>query len=431
MIRRVLSALAATALAGTATAADWPQWRGPNRDGKSADTDLLKTWPAKGPRLAWSVTAGDEIGVGYGSPAVVGDKVYILGSDSAKKDGQEYCTCLSATDGKKLWKVGLKTTPGNFNDGWGGGTRSTPTVDGDTLYALGSTGDLVALKAADGKLVWRKNLVKDYGGAIPTWGYSESVLIDGDKLICTPGAKGGMIALNKKTGATVWQCKELTDGAGYSSVIPTDVGGVRQYVQQTMSSGVGVRAKDGKLLWKVGEIGRKVAVIPTPVVKDGGVFYTAGYGAGCEYYTLAPDGKGGTTATKVYSKNNVVANHHGGVIEFGGNVFGHTDSKGSWVCFDYTKGPDDTVWANKGPGKGSIAFADGHFYCYGESKGELVRIKATADGWEEAGRFNLPANSKLRPNNGKVWAHPVIANGKLYLRDYELLYVYDLKLPGA
>ncbi|MGL6094220.1 MAG: PQQ-binding-like beta-propeller repeat protein [Fimbriiglobus sp.] len=429
MIPRVLFLLTVVAATGTATAADWPQWRGPNRDGKSADTNLLKAWPDAGPRLVWSVSAPDAIGAGYGSPAVVGDRLFILGSDSAKKDGQEYCAALSVADGKPIWRVGLKTSPGDFNDGWGGGTRSTPTVDGDTLYALGSTGDLVALKLADGKEVWRKNLVKDFGGGIPVWGYSESVLVDGNNVICTPGGKGGMVALDKATGKTVWQCKEFTDGAGYSSVIPTVVGGVRQYVQQTMGSGVGVRAKDGKMLWKVGEIGRKVAVIPTPIVKDGGVFFTAGYGAGCEYYTLAAAGDG-TKATKVYTKNNNVVNHHGGVIELGGNVFGFSDGKG-WVCFDFTKGPDDTVWANKGPGKGSITFADGHFYCYGEAKGELVRIKATADAWEPAGKLTIPKTSKLRPGNGKVWAHPVISNGKLYLRDYEMLYVYDLKLPGA
>ena len=430
MIRRILTLTIAVGFTGAVVAADWPQWRGPNRDGKSAETGLLKTWPADGPRLVWSVSEPSAIGVGYGSPAIVGDKLFILGSDGPKKDSAEFCTALNAKTGAKLWQTKLNTTPGNFNDGWGEGTRSSPTVDGGFLYALGATGDLLCLKTSDGSEVWRKNLVKDFGGSIPTWGYSESVLIDGDKLLCTPGNKGGMIALNKTTGEPIWQCKETAGAAGYSSIIPTEVGGVRQYVQQTMTAGIGVRASDGKLLWSVGGIGRKVAVIPTPIVKDSGVFYTSGYGAGCEYFKLTPDGAGGTKATQVYTKNPMVANHHGGVIEYEGNVFGFSDGK-NWVCFDYTKGPDEAVWQSNKLGKGSITFADGHFYCYSENDGTLVRIKATSTGWEESGRFTIPKKSDIRPKSGKVWAHPVISNGKLYLRDYELLYCYDIGSPGA
>lgn len=419
--------------AGVAAAADWPQWRGPNRDDKSAETGLLKDWPKDGPKLLWSVTDAAAIGVGYGTPAVVGDRLYIIGSDGPKQTAKEFVSCLSVKDGKQVWQVALNTTTGDgfkYSDGWGGGPRSTPTVDGDRVYVLGATGDLVCVAKADGKEVWRKNLVTNFGGKVPAWGYSESPLVDGDNVVITPGTKTGMVALNKTTGETVWACKELTDGAGYSSIVPAVVGGVRLYVQQTMAHGVGVRASDGKLLWSVGEIGRRTAVIPTPVVADNIAFFTAGYGAGCEAFTLAPDGPGGVSATKIYSKNPVVADHHGGVVEYGGNVYGHSDSKG-WVCFDYKTGPDEPTWASKALPKGSITYADGNFYCYSEVDGTLARIKATPDAWQETGRFTIPKQSGIRPKQGKVWPHPVVANGKLYLRDYELLYCYDLGQPGA
>ena len=327
----------------------------------------------------------------------------------------------------------MTTTTGDgfkFNDGWGGGPRSTPTIDGDRLYVLGATGDLVCLNRADGKEVWRKNLVTDFGGKVPVWGYAESVLIDGDKLVVTPGAKGGVVALDKTTGATVWQCKELTDQAGYSSLVPVVVGGVRQYAQQTMAHGIGVRADDGKLLWEVGEIGRKVAVIPTPVVAGDLVFFTSGYSAGCETYKLAADGKGGTTATKQFSKNKVVSNHHGGMVQVGDYVYGHSDAK-QWVCFDYKTGPDEPTWASNKLPKGSVTFADGCLYCYSETDGTLAKVKATPDGWDEVARFKIPKTSPIRPRQGKVWPHPVVANGKLYLRDYELLYCFDIGPPGA
>ncbi|MFO0847907.1 MAG: PQQ-binding-like beta-propeller repeat protein [Gemmataceae bacterium] len=443
-LRSVLPAVALSGLlVGSTVAADWPQWRGPNRDGKSADTGLLKEWPKGGPKLAWKL---DDVGAGYGTPAVVGDRVYLVGAEGKKAGAKEFVLCVSAADGKQLWKTPIDTAEARFLDGWGGGPRGTPTVTAGKLFALGASGDLVCLNAANGSQLWAVNLVRDFGGSVPQWGYSESPLVDGNKVIVTPGGRpagkgkkgggepakpsaksqGAVVALDAESGILVWGCKELTDPAGYSSFVVTTVGGVRVYVQQTMESGVGIAADSGKLLFKVGEIGRSVAVIPTPVVDGEGVFYTAGYGAGCEYYKLSSSG-GGVKAEKVYSKNKVVANHHGGVIELGGKVYGHSDSNG-WVCFDYKTGPDEPVWKNKGPGKGSIAYADGHFFCYSESKGELVRIKATPDGWEEAGKFTIPATSQLRKGtSGQIWPHPVVANGKLYLRDYELLFVYDLK----
>jgi outer membrane protein assembly factor BamB len=222
----------------------------------------------------------------------------------------------------------------------------------------------------------------------------------------------------------------LTDGAGYSSAVAADVGGVRQYVQQTSKSAVGVRATDGKLLWSVDQLQRRTAVIPTPVlVKDDHVFFTAGYGAGCELFKLEPDGPDGTKATVVYTRNPAVSNHHGGVIEHDGHIYGHNNRQ--WVCFDYMKGDEEPVWSSGEFGKGSIAYADGYFYCYAERDGSVVRIKATPEGWQASGRFALPVKSAIRPGSGKFWPHPVIANGRLYLRDTEHLCCFDLRQPGA
>ncbi|HET6573353.1 MAG TPA: PQQ-binding-like beta-propeller repeat protein [Fimbriiglobus sp.] len=426
--------LLAAGFAATAAAADWPQWSGPHRDGKSADTGLLKEWPKDGPRLLWKI---DTLGGGYSAPAVVGDRIYVLGGDSATAIAKEYLICLNVADGKEVWRTTLNDDPkgpkslGQNFATWGGGPRSTPAVDSELVYALGATGDLVCVNRKDGKVVWKKNLVSDFGGGVPNWGYTESPLVDGGRVVVTPGGnKGAMIALDKNTGNPLWRCEELTDPANYSSVVIAEVGGVRQYVQQTAKSAVGVRANDGKLLWKEDQLRRRTAVIPTPVVVKGDhVFFTSGYGAGCELIKLEPDGAGGTKATVVYTRNPTVSNHHGGVVEHDGYIYGHNNRQ--WVCFDPMKGGEEPVWSSNALGKGSVSFADGYLYCYVERDGTLARVKATPDGWQEAGRFTLPVKSAIRPGSGKVWPHPVIANGRLYLRDTEYLCCFDLRQPGA
>lgn len=422
-----LAAVAAYALtapvppAKGAAGSDWPTFRGPNHSGVSPE--VMGEWPKGGPKLLWQKSDAADIGVGYGSPAVVGGKVYFFGSSKTTQDGTEFVTCLTAADGKQVWQTKLETTAGQYADKWGGGPRCTPTVDGDMVYVLGATGDVAALTADKGEVKWKKNLVKDFGGGIPNWGYSESATVDGDHLVCVPGGKGGMVCLNKKTGETVWQCKELSDPAGYASVVVADVAGTKQYITQTMKSGVGVRAKDGKLLWSAGEIGRRTAVIPTPVVTDDGhVFLTAGYGAGCELFKLSKDGDG-VKAEKVYTKNSDVVNHHGGVSKVGEFIYGHSDSSG-WLCFDFKKG--EVVWKNQGVGKGSMTVVGDSLVCYSENSGKVARVKADPKAYEELASFTIPEKSKLRPNQGKVWAHPVVSGGKLFLREYELLYVYDV-----
>jgi outer membrane protein assembly factor BamB len=289
---------------------------------------------------------------------------------------------------------------------------------------------LTCLKVSDGSQVWAVNYVKDFGGSIPQWGYSESVLIDGDKVVCSPGGgNGAIVALNKKTGKEVWRCKELKDSQGYASLISADVGGVRQYITQFTNSSqgpggaVGVRASDGKLLWRINQLGRRVAAIPSPIVHDGYAFFSTGYSVGCELIKLDADENGGTKATLVYTNNKLLVNHHGGVIRLGDYLYGYSD-QGGWVCLDFQKEDKEAVSSFKFE-KGAIISADGLCYLYGESSGTCVLVDANPKEWKEKGRFTIPEKSKF-PRKGQIWTHPVIANGKLYLRDHEVLMCFDI-----
>jgi outer membrane protein assembly factor BamB len=416
--------------------ADWPQWRGPNRDGVSAETGLRSQWPASGPKLAWTF---DRAGIGYGGPAIVNGTLYLMGSeqDAAK----EFVLAIDTATGQQKWKTSTNIAQPmrNFNSDWGGGPRSTPTVDGDHIYVLGVHGDLSCLTKADGKIVWTKSLTKDLGGrCMGIWGYSESPLIDGDVVICSPGyddkeGQGGVAALDKKTGSIKWQCKELTDQASYGSAVISDGGGVRQYVVMTKAGAAGVRAADGKLLWKTKIGANNIAVIPTPIVSGDLVYLTSDYGSGCGTLQLKKDGDG-VKAEPLFD-NKVMMNHHGGVILRDGAVFGahgNANQKKTlpFICQDMKTGK--SLWEEKSKLEpSSIVYADGHFYAYGQNTGEVVRFAASTKGFEESGRFTIPKTSEQMKPQGGIWTHPVIADGKLYLRDQELLFCYDLKGASA
>lgn len=399
---------------------DWPQWRGVNRDGKSTETGL--SIPKDGPPLTWK---NDSVGIGYGSPAVVGDRIYLIGGEANPAGSPEFLLCLSSVDGKEIWRKSLGTSAGKFLDGWGGGPRSTPSVHGEHVFVLGGTGDLVCFATSDGAIVWRKNLVRDFGGEIPKWGYAESPLFDDDKILVTPGKAVSIVALEAKTGKTVWQCKEFKDEPGYSSIMPMVLDGKKLYIQQSANHSFGVFAQDGKLAFKAGAISRRTAVIPTPVISGDYVFYTAGYSAGSEAFKLSVGGSA-VDARALYT-DKVMSNHHGGVIAIDDHIYGHSNGSQGWVCMTFKTAKPEIVWNNAKFGKGSISYADGHFYCYQESNGELAIIKASPEKWNEVARMKLPATSSKRPNQGRVWPHPVIAQGKLFLRDYELLFAFDMK----
>ncbi|MEO1496731.1 MAG: PQQ-binding-like beta-propeller repeat protein [Planctomycetota bacterium] len=390
-----------------AYAEDWPQWLGPNRDGLSAETGLLQAWPEGGPERLWLF---DGCGIGYGGPAIVGDDLYVMGS----RNGVEQLLCLDAATGAERWATDLGA---EYENGWGNGPRGTPTVDGDRVYALAAEGNLVCLKRESGETIWTANL-PDLGGEIPTWGYSESPLVDGDRLIVTPGKDGAIAALDKKTGEVLWQTEELDDVAHYSSVVIARPHGQKQYVQLLVNRLVGVDPDDGDVLWQVEWPGR-VAVIPTPIVRGNQVYVTTGYGVGCMLVEIDAE----NNATVVYD-NKTMKNHHGGVLLLGDMLYGHSDRVG-WLCQDFATG--SRVWRERSAlGKGAIAYADGRFYCQSEDEGEIVLIAASPDGWQEHGRFTLTPQTELRKPKGKIWTHPVIANGRMYLRDQELLLAFDI-----
>ena len=407
---RPLSAVLFTlvSLAPPAGATDWPQWRGPNRDDLSTETGLLKQWPAGGPSLAWKA---DVLGAGYSGVAVAKGKIFTMGDVGEESK----LLALSEAGGKLLWSAKLGG-PGEY--GGYRGTRGTPTVDGDLVYALNQHGDLVCVEAGSGKEVWRKSLKRDFGGGTPGWGYAESPLVDGDKVFCTPGGqRGAIVGLNKKTGELIWQSKEFRDGAHYSSLIVQDVFGQRQVIQLTSASVAGLAVADGKLLWRADRHGR-TAVIPTPIFHDNCVYVTSGYGVGCNLFKISQDGAQ-FKAEPVYD-NKDMQNHHGGVILLGGNLYGHSDSQG-WFCQTFKTG--EKVWSHPGVGKGSIAYADGHFYLRSEGgKGTIALIEATPSGYQEVGHFAQPDRSSKNS-----WPHPVIANGRLYIRDQGVLLCYDVK----
>src|SRR5690606_33684454 len=254
----------------------------------------------------------------------------------------------------------------------------------------------------------------------PKWGYTESVLVDGDRVICTPGgSKGTMAALDRATGKTLWQSKEWTDGAHYSSPLVREIHGVRQYIQLTEKTLAGVRASDGKVLWRSPWPGT-IAVIPTPIEHENHVYVTSGYGVGSKLVEVAKD----FSVKEVYFNKNM-KNHHGGVIRVGEHLYGYSDGVG-WLCQDFKSG--EIVWREKDKlGKGAIACADGMLYCLSEQDGSVVLIDASPKGWNERGRFVLDPKSKSRSPRGAIWTHPVISNGRLYLRDQEYIYCYDVK----
>ena len=388
---------------------DWPQWRGPKRDDISTETGLLKQWPAGGPTLAWKARG---IGAGFSGVALVGDQIFTMGD----KDGASHVHALNRADGKLLWsaKLGKAGAPG-----WGNftGTRGTPTVDGGLVFALGQYGEIVCVQAADGKEVWRKHLTDDFGGARPEWGFAESPLVDGEQVLFTPGGPlGTVVALNKKTGAVLWQSKEWTDPAHYSSIIVAEIDEVRQYIQVTEKNLAGLAPKDGKVLWKAERKG-KTAVIPTPIYADHHVYVSSSYGTGCNLFKITSN-NGSFSATQVYA-NKVMVNHHGGVLKLGDYLYGYSDENKSWTCQKFLTG--EAVWAEKGQ-KGSETCAEGMLYCREEGNGTVLLVEASPNGYKETGRLAQPERSK-----DKAWPHPVVAGDKLYLRDQDLLFCYDVK----
>jgi outer membrane protein assembly factor BamB len=403
----VLVALVASAIALNAQSAsvDWPQWRGPDRNGLSKETGLLAQWPRSGPPVAWSATM---LGAGYGSLAVQGDRVYVQGM----RNRQSVVSALNRADGKLVWVRILGAAGDNDR---GPGPRSTPTVDGDRVYALSETGDLASLRVADGSVIWQRNILRDFRGDNPYWLLSESPLIDGNLVIVTPGGRGaGVVALDKMSGKTVWASKELSDGAGYSSPIVADVGGVRTIMAFTAEAGVGVRANDGKLMWRNSSAANGTANIATPVYSDGKVFFTSSYGTGAALLGLKAAGNE-VRAQEIYFTRDM-KNHHGGVVLVNGHIYGYNDS--ILTCLEFNSGK--MLWRDRSVGKGAVTYADGHLYILSENN-VVGLVEATPAAYREKGRFSI-ADQGL-----PSWAHPVVSGGRLYIRNQGTLTSYDVR----
>ncbi|QJW99112.1 PQQ-binding-like beta-propeller repeat protein [Frigoriglobus tundricola] len=417
--------------AATATAADWPGFRGPNRDGISTETGLLKKWPEGGPPKLWTAK---DLGLGWGTPSVAGGKIFGIGT----RDGKDGVWALKEGDGKELWFTPF-ADPAKGLAPQTNGPASTPTVHDGKVYAVSANGTLSCLSADTGKLVWKKNYVDEFDGKVPTWAYTDSVLVDGDKVICTPcGTKGAVVALSAANGDEVWKTEvnPIGGGYGYSSPIKATIGGVPMYIALLgQKSGiVGVEAATGKLLWqyKGTPAAGGVAQIPIPIVKGDHVWVSTSYGGGAALLQIVPKGKEfEVKEVKAYKKPEL-NNHHGGMVLVGDYVyFGHDQNQGYPVCVEFKTG--EIVWGPEkkevagGKGSAAVLYADGRLY-YRYQNGVLVLIEPSPEGLKVVSSFKLPAADVTK--YPQSWPHPVIANGKLYIRDQNVMYSYDLRAAG-
>jgi len=396
-------------------AADYAQWRGPHRDGHSPDTGLLQEWPKDGPALLWQVT---DVGAGYSTPSVAGDRIYLISTDGS----EESVLALAVKDGSRVWDAKLGKVGHPEQNPSYPGSRSTPTVDSGMVFALGSAGDLVCFETAKGKEVWRKQLRTDFEGQYGEWAYAESPLVDGDQLICTPGGTNAtVVALNKRTGDLIWKCSvPKGTAAGYSSAVVTDISGVKQYVQFLASGVMGLDAGTGRLLWRFKKTGLKSpAVIMTPLVSDGMV-YSGAFRATAAL--IKPVLKNGDfTVDELYSGGKLPITQ-GGVVKVGDYFYGGGGGGQSMLCVDFKTG--EIQWEERAFGPCSLLVADNRIYVHGDS-GEVGLVELDANRYREKGRFT-PPNPPDR-GQAKAWAYPVVANGRLYIRDQNSLWCYDVR----
>jgi outer membrane protein assembly factor BamB len=382
---------------------DWPQWRGVKRDGISAERGLLKEWPSGGPKLAWKAGGAGE---GYSSFSTSNGKLYTLGA----RAGTEYVIAFDTETGKRLWEVEHGR---RFSNDRGDGPRGTPTVDGDRLYAFGASGDMTALEAATGKVLWRVNVLKQFGGSNIQWGLSESPLVLSDRVLINAGAPGAsIVALKKTDGSVIW--KSERDEAGYSSAVLQQVGGVRQAVFFTGERALGIDVETGHLLWSYDKVANGTANIATPIVRSNRVFLSSGYGTGAALLELTP-GNGTVSAREVYFTRDM-RNHHASSVLVGDHVYGFSDAILTAMHFDTGK----VAWRDRSVGKGSMAFADERLYLYSEG-GVVGLAEANPAGYREHGRFQISAGRL------PTWSHPIVSGGKLFLRDQDTIYAYDVR----
>jgi outer membrane protein assembly factor BamB len=398
-----LAALSLSSVVSNRTIDDWPQWRGPNRDGKSTERGLLKAWPSGGPALVWQAQG---VGEGYSSFSVANGRVYTLGA----RGGTEYVMAFDEATGKKVWEVAHGD---RFSNDRGDGPRGTPTVEGDLLYAYGASGDLASLEAATGKVHWKINVLERFGGRNITWGLSESPLVLRDRILVNAGGpEASIVAVSKKDGSVLWRSQG--DQAGYSSGILHEVGGIPQGIFFTGQRVVGLDTRDGRLLWSYDRVSNRTANIATPIARGNHVFVSSDYGTGAALLNLSPGG-GGISAREVYFTNEM-RNHHASSVLVGEYLYGFSSAILTAMRFD----TGEVAWKDRSVGKGSVIFADDRLYLFSE-RGVAGLAEANPEAYREHGRFQLKTGSL------PTWSHPVVANGKLYLRDQDTIYAYDVR----
>jgi outer membrane protein assembly factor BamB len=382
---------------------DWPQWRGPNRDGVSKETGLLKQWPAEGPPLAWKASGA---GTGYSSMAISNGRLYTMGL----RGDREFIIAFDAATGKEAWATPHGTA---YRDSRGDGPRGTPTIEGNKGYALGANGDLSCFDATTGRILWSMNVLSKFGGSNINWGISESPLVIGEKVLVNPGGPGAsIVALNKKDGSVIW--KSQSEAAGYSSAIPIEAGGVSQVVFFTSKRAVGLDLRDGKLLWQYERPANDVANVATPVARANRVFISSDYGVGGGLVEITPASTGMNVQEIYFTKD--MKNHHSSSILVGDYLYGFSSSILTAMKFD----TGQVAWRDRSVGKGSLVYADGNLYCFSEN-GVIGLVEATPEAYREKGRF------KIKQGSLPTWTHPVIAGGRLYIRDQDTIYAYDVR----
>ncbi|TWU03485.1 outer membrane protein assembly factor BamB family protein [Neorhodopirellula pilleata] len=402
---------------------DWPQWRGPQRDGHAAPQLLAQSWPTDGPALKWE---SSQMGRGYSSMSIVDGRLFTMGADEQNC----FAVCLDSQTGKSLWKTNVSRAGanGDYNVGWGAGPRSTPTIDGDQVFVLSDVGTVAVLKKDSGDVLWSVDLVKEYGGQIPKWGYSESILIDGDRVIVCPGGANFMVGLDRQSGRLVWQSRGYDAPSHYVSVIKGNFGGVNYYVTASNKGVVAFDCQNGNKLFENPTTGNDVATIPTPIVTGDLVYHTSDYGAGNVLLKLTASGNT-LRADQVYHLDGkTMMNHHGGVVLVDQVIYGFTKANGgTWMAQDLPSG--DTLWEEKlrGNKSGSIAYADGRLYCYNDGDGTVMLVEPSRKGFLNKGTLTLPKQTSIPRDRGAIWAHPVIANQTLFIRDQDLLFAFEIK----
>jgi outer membrane protein assembly factor BamB len=401
-------------------AADWPQWRGPDREAVAAETGLLEEWPEGGPPLLWEMTG---LGVGYSTVSIVGNLLFTMGDLEVEGEKAQYVMAFDLATRTRKWKA--RVGPPHRD-----GSRCTPTVHDGLVYVIGTDGDLVCVEAATGKDVWRKNFKRDFGGRMMSgWRYSESPLVDGEKLVCTPGGDQAVLAaLNRKTGETIWTCAPppgvKMGGAGYASVVVSEGAGVRQYVTVMGRGAIGVAAKDGRFLWSYRRVANGTANIPTPVAHGDHVFVSTAYRTGSALLKLVKTADGVSAEEVYWLDSGVFQCHHGGFLRRGEYLYGaHGHNKGAPLCLELKTGT--IMWSERQPGGGSgaLVYADGHLY-FRYQDNTVALIEATPKAYTLKSTFKLPKRPGM---GGPGWAHPVVLDGKLYLRHRDVLFCYNVK----